>query len=84
MAIGVAPDGAEEAWVEKLVTFNEAEVIAAREDSSLAHWSGIVARFEAFELDLRRPVQDLRWRASLLQGLSRRAREPRVAAAAFG
>ena len=47
MAIGVAPDGAEEAWVEKLVTFNEAEVIAAREDSSLAHWSGIVARFEA-------------------------------------
>jgi len=47
MAIGVASDGAEEAWVEKLVTFNEAEVIAAREDSSLAHWSGIVARFEA-------------------------------------
>jgi GGDEF domain-containing protein len=46
--------------------------------------NGLVARFEAFELDLRRPVQDLRWRASLLQGLSRRAREPRVAAAAFG
>jgi hypothetical protein len=47
MAIGVAPDRAEEAWVERLVTFNEAEVVAARKDSSLAHWNGIVSRFEA-------------------------------------
>ena len=47
MAIGVVPAGAEEAWVEKLVVFNEGEVVASRKDGSLAHWNGIVARFEA-------------------------------------
>ena len=49
--------------------------------------NGIAATFQAFELDLRRPLQDLRWRASQLRGPPprawRRALLPGVVAVGF-
>jgi hypothetical protein len=44
------PDGAvasEEEWLEKIIAFNATEVNAAREDGTMAHWNGVVSRYEA-------------------------------------